>query len=54
MLVTFNPPHLLHPSAAIFNEYIWFPSHGDYKGTGVTSRVMDRLKFMNSKTLFKL
>lgn len=38
---------------AIFNEYIWFPSHGDYKGAHVSSRVLDTHQFMNSKTLFK-
>lgn len=38
---------------AIFNEYIWFPSHGGYSGSHVSTRVLDRFQFMNSKYLFK-
>ena len=38
---------------SVYNEEIFFLSHGDYVSPGVTVRVMDRLKFMNSKTLFK-
>ncbi|DBA81187.1 hypothetical protein WJX79_006838 [Trebouxia sp. C0005] len=37
---------------AIFNEVIFFPSHGHHKDPSVTRRVMDYMDFMNSKTLF--
>ena len=37
----------------VFNEKIWYPSHGDYKSAQVTVRVLDHLLYMNSKTLFK-
>eukprot|EP00798_Chlamydomonas_sp_ICE-L_P003487 gene3487-13553_t len=36
-----------------FNEEIFFLSHGDYVSPGVSVRVMDIDKFMNSKRLFK-
>lgn len=38
---------------AVFNEEMFFASHGDFKSPGVTRRVMDIYKFMNSKTMFK-
>ena len=38
---------------AVYNEVIFFPSHGAYENPHVTTRVMDIYKFMNSKTLFK-
>jgi fructose/tagatose bisphosphate aldolase len=38
----------------VYNEEIFFLSHGDKKSPQVTVRVMDRLKFMNSKSLFKI
>eukprot|EP00873_Tetraselmis_striata_P045504 jgi/Tetstr1/465768/TSEL_010393.t1 len=37
----------------IFNEEVWFPSHGDYHGSQVSVRVMDIFKFMNSKIFFR-
>jgi hypothetical protein len=39
---------------SVYNEEIFLLSHGDeYKSPGVSVRVMDIYKFMNSKTLFK-
>ncbi|EIE20571.1 hypothetical protein COCSUDRAFT_37807 [Coccomyxa subellipsoidea C-169] len=38
---------------SVFNEEIFFLSHGDYKNPGVTVRVMDIYLFMNSKVLFR-
>lgn len=35
----------------MFNEEIFFLSHGDYKSPGVSVRVMDIYTFMNSKVL---
>ncbi len=37
------------PLQSVFNEEIFFLSHGDYKNPGVTVRVMDIYLFMNSK-----
>ncbi|KAK9797806.1 hypothetical protein WJX73_009375 [Symbiochloris irregularis] len=37
---------------AIFNEVIFFPSHGPYQDPAVTRRVLDIYDFMNSKVLF--
>ena len=39
----------------IFNEEVWLPASPDhnYAGTGVTVRVMDCMKFTNSKIFFK-
>ena len=34
-------------------QVMFFPSHHDYLEPAVTRRVMDYLKFMNSKVLFK-
>ncbi|KAG7675171.1 hypothetical protein Ndes2526B_g08029 [Nannochloris sp. 'desiccata'] len=39
---------------SVYNEEVFFLSHGERKSPQVTVRVMDRLKFMNSKTLFKI
>lgn len=38
---------------SIYNEEIFFLSHGEYRSSRVTVRVMDHEIFMNSKTLFK-
>jgi hypothetical protein len=38
---------------SVYNEEIFFLSHGDYSSHGVTVRVMEYDLFMNSKTLFK-
>ncbi|KAL4858268.1 Arabinosyltransferase RRA2 [Chlorella vulgaris] len=38
---------------ALFNECIFFPNRPGYKDPSVTRRVLDYLKFMNSKVLFK-
>lgn len=38
---------------SVYNEELFFLSHGDYKSTQCSVRVMDREKFMNSKYLFK-
>ncbi|KAL4859773.1 Arabinosyltransferase RRA3 [Chlorella vulgaris] len=42
---------------SVWNEFIFFLSHGDYKspqvGVMVVPRVMDYMKFMNTKVLFK-
>lgn len=38
---------------AVYNEVMFFPSHGSYENPHVSTRVMDIYKFMNSKTLFK-
>ena len=37
----------------VFNEKIWYPSHGSYRSAQVSVRVLDHLLWMNSKTLFK-
>jgi hypothetical protein len=37
----------------VFNEEVWFPSHGDYAGSQVAVRVMDIYKFVNSKIFFR-
>ena len=37
---------------AVYNEEMFFPSHGDHVNPGVTTRVMKIDVFMNSKTLF--
>ena len=37
---------------AVYNEEMFFPSHGDHVNPGVTTRVMEIDVFMNSKTLF--
>lgn len=39
------------PAQSVFNEEIFFLSHGDYKSPGVSVRVMDIYTFMNSKVL---
>jgi arabinosyltransferase len=39
---------------SVYNEEIFGLSHGDKKSPQVTVRVMDRMQFMNSKTLFKI
>lgn len=38
---------------SVYNEEIFTLSHGDYKSTQVSVRVMDIYKFMNTKVLFK-
>jgi arabinosyltransferase len=38
---------------SVYNEEIFYLSHGDYKSPQVSVRVMDYFKFMNSKVLFK-
>lgn len=38
---------------SVWNEELFFLSHGDYISPHVSVRVMDYLKFMNSKVLFK-
>ncbi|KAK9824345.1 hypothetical protein WJX72_009577 [[Myrmecia] bisecta] len=38
---------------SVYNEEIFFLSHGAYKSPNVSVRVMDIYKFMNSKVLFK-
>ncbi|CAL8464975.1 g4510 [Coccomyxa elongata] len=38
---------------SVYNEEIFFLSHGKYKSPGVTVRVMDIYTFMNSKVLFR-
>lgn len=38
---------------SVFNEEMFYPSHGSYITTGITKRVMDINDFMNSKYLFK-
>ncbi|PSC74665.1 glycosyltransferase CAZy family GT77 [Micractinium conductrix] len=38
---------------ALFNECIFFPNRPGYKDPAVTRRVLDYMKFMNSKVLFK-
>lgn len=38
---------------ALFNECIFFPNSPINSDPGVTRRVMDRWKYMNSKTLFR-
>lgn len=38
---------------AVFNEVIFFPSRPNYTDVNVKRRVLDYLKFMNSKVLFK-
>ncbi|KAI3438461.1 hypothetical protein D9Q98_000890 [Chlorella vulgaris] len=38
---------------SVWNEFIFFLSHGDYKSPQVVPRVMDYMKFMNTKVLFK-
>lgn len=37
----------------LFNEEVWFPSHGEYKGSQVSVRIMDIFKFINSKIFFR-
>ena len=36
-----------------FNEMIFYPSHGKFQGTHISTRIMDIHDFVNSKTLFK-
>ena len=38
---------------AVFNEELFFPSHGSYEGLHASRRTMDFFEFMNSKVLFK-
>ncbi|GMH40493.1 hypothetical protein BSKO_08397 [Bryopsis sp. KO-2023] len=38
---------------AVYNEEIFFPTHGDFDGTHITVRVMDIYDFANTKVLFK-
>lgn len=38
---------------SVWNEFIFFLSHGDYKSPQVIARTMDYFKFMNTKVLFK-
>eukprot|EP00887_Chlorella_sp_A99_P004607 scaffold4.g4607.t1 len=38
---------------SVWNEFIFFLSHGDYRSPQVVARVMDIYQFMNSKVLFK-
>lgn len=38
---------------AVFNLEIWLPSHGEYKSSRVSVRIMDIDKFLNSKRLFR-
>jgi hypothetical protein len=38
---------------AVYNEVMFFPSHGELRNPHVSTRVMDIDTFMNSKTLFK-
>ncbi|PRW59143.1 Nucleotide-diphospho-sugar transferase family [Chlorella sorokiniana] len=38
---------------SVWNEYIFFLSHGDYKSPQIIARVMDYYQFMNTKVLFK-
>ena len=37
----------------LVNEEVFFPSHGAYKGSQVSVRIMDILQFMNSKIFFR-
>lgn len=37
----------------VFNEMIFYPSHGKFQGTHISTRIMDIHDFVNSKTLFK-
>lgn len=41
----------IHFLQSVFNEEIFFLSHGNYKNPGVTVRVMDIYMFMNSKVI---
>lgn len=38
---------------SVWNEFIFFLSHGNYKSPQVIARTMDYFKFMNTKVLFK-
>ena len=38
----------------VYNEGIWFPSHGDYKSPQLSIRILDYKLFMNTKYLFKM
>uniref|UniRef100_A0A061R0L6 Nucleotide-diphospho-sugar transferase domain-containing protein n=2 Tax=Tetraselmis sp. GSL018 TaxID=582737 RepID=A0A061R0L6_9CHLO len=37
----------------VFNEEVWLPSHGGFRGSQVSVRVMDIFQFVNSKTFFR-
>jgi hypothetical protein len=37
----------------IFNEYLLRPSHGSFKGSSASLRVLDYMKWTNSKIFFK-
>ena len=41
-------------SQTVYNEGIWFPSHGDYKSPQLSIRILDYKLFMNTKYLFKM
>lgn len=38
---------------AVFNEFLFYPSHPGYEGLHASKRTMDFYSFMNSKVLFK-
>ena len=41
------------PPYQVFNQYLLQPSHGDFQNAGCSLRVMDYMKWTNSKIFFK-